>query len=340
MPTPVSRALLALSMTAFFAALIPTSAGAADDVVAKLRVVTASGPELDSGAAYVTNTEKIKTDKQARCFIDGQGGSGDKVKLPGPTAMGLLETAGDVNSDLDPLSVTDEFGFGLGLCGIGEEEATTDNFWSVTLNHQAAQVGGDQLPVKDEDEVLWNLTEFPPPNELELRAPTSSEPGDSVTLTVVEWTCSTTFPPPDPVCTESPAQGATVGGSGVDTTDSNGEAELTLPSAGTYTLRASQDGRLSSAPVEVCVSAEEDACPDPTDPAGLDIYGRAVADEFDATEGWDSIKARGGGDVITLTQGGSDVVNCGGGKDKVVLYDGDEDDAIAGNCEKVKRVLP
>ena len=52
------------------------------------------------------------------------------------------------------------------------------------------------------------------------------------------------------------------------------------------------------------------------------------------------IKARGGKDVIDLTEGGSDAVNCGGGKDKVVRYDSDEDDAIADNCEKVKRLVP
>jgi hypothetical protein len=339
MPTPVSRALLALSLAAFFVALVPSGASAADDVVAKLRVVAASGAELDSGAAYVTNTEKIKTDKKAKCFIDGQGGSGDKVKLPGPTAMGLLETAGDLNPSLDPLSATDEFGFGLGLCGIGEEQATTDDFWSVTLNHQAAQVGGDQLALEDEDEVLWSLTTFPPPNELELRVAPGTATGD-VGVTVVEWTCSTTFPPPDPVCTESPAEGATVGGAGTATTDSEGQATLTMSAEGTYTLRATQDGRLDSNAARVCVSDEEDVCPDPADPHGLDIFGRAGDDEFSGTEGWDTIKARGGRDVIDLTEGGSDAVNCGGGKDKVVRYDIDENDAIADNCEKVKRLVP
>lgn len=339
MPTPVSRALRALSLAAFLAALIPAAASAADDVVAELRVVSPGG-ELEPGASYVTNTEKIKTDRKAKCFIAGAGGSGEVVKLPGPTALGLLETAGDVNPDVDPLSVTDEFGFGLGLCGIGEAQATTDDYWSLTVDHQAAQVGGDQLTLEDGDTVLWSLTQFPPPNELELRAGPGTAPG-TLDVTVVEWTCSSEFPPPDPVCTESPSVGATVlGGDSSATTNASGVASVPMASEQVYDLHAELTGRLDSNTAHVCVSNEAGACPAPTDPVGKTIHGRKVADRFSATEGWDVIRSRRGEDVIDLTDGGSDQLNCGGGKDKVVLYTGDDDDEIAGNCEKVKRVVP
>lgn len=340
MPTPLSRALRALSLAALAAALIPTGASAADDVVAELRVISPNG-ELEPGASYVTNTEKIKTDPRARCFIGGVGGSGDKVKLPKPTAMGLLETAGDVNDAVDPLSVTDEFGFGLGLCGIGEVEADTSNFWSLTVNHQAAQVGGDQLRLEDEDVVLWNLTEFPPDNELELRAGPGTSPG-TLEVTVVEWTCSTEFPPPPPpICTESAAEGATVSGGDTDVaTNGSGAASVPLANEDDYTLQATLPGRLPSNHGEVCVSGAAGACPAPTDPPGRTIYGSGKSDEFSGTDGWDRIKARGGRDVIDLTDGGSDRVNCGGGRDKVLIAKGDDDDQIAGNCEKVKEVVP
>ncbi|MEO8092905.1 MAG: DUF4430 domain-containing protein [bacterium] len=337
MPTYVSRALRALSVAALAAALIPSGASAADDVVAELRVLTPDS-QLEPGASYVTNTEKVKTDRKAKCFIAGEGGSGDKVKLPGPTAMGLLATAGAVNPDVDPLSATDEFGFGLGLCGIGAARATTDDYWSLTVNHQAAQVGGDQLTLEDGDTVLWSLTQFPPPNELELRAGPGAPPG-TLEVTVVEWVCSTDFPPPDPVCAESPAEGATVlGGDSNVTTGADGVASVPLSNEQTYELQAQLTGRLDSNTAPVCVSNEAAACPDPTDPVGRTIRGRRVRDSFAGTGGWDAIRSRGGKDVIDLTDGGSDRVNCGGAKDKVLLYTEDNDDEIAPNCEKRKRI--
>ena len=339
MPTVVSRALLALTLAIVAASIGPAGAGAADDVVAELRVV-APGSELEPGASYVTNTERIKTDPKAKCFIDGEGGSGEAVRLPGPTAMGALKTAGDVNRDLSPLSVTDEFGFGLGLCGIGDVRATTEDFWSLTVNHQAAQVGGDQLTLHDGDTVLWNLTQFPPPNELELRAPPGAAPGTRE-VTVVEWTCSTDFPPPDPVCTESPAVGATVNGGGsAATTNASGIASVPMASAGEYHLQATLAGRLDSNTAHVCVSAAKGACPAPSDPVGRTIYGRKSGDAFRASDGWDVIRARGGPDEIDISDGGADRVNCGREIDKVFLYPGDGNDDIAGNCEKVKRLVP
>jgi len=339
MPSVVSRALLAFTLAALAAAIVPAGAGAADDVVAELRVV-APGSELEPGASYVTNTERIKTDPKAKCFAGGEGGSGETVKLAGPTAMGLLETGGDVNEDLDPLSVTDEFGFGLGLCAIGEVAASTDDYWSLTVDHQAAQVGGDQVRPENGDTVLWNLTQFPPPNELELRAPPGTTPGTRE-VTVVEWTCSTEFPPPDPVCSEAPAVGATVnGGDSPATTNGLGVASVPMAGAGHYDLQATMTGRLDSNHGRVCVSAEKGACPALADPVGRTIYGRSVADEFAATGGWDVIRARGGRDEIDITEGGADRVNCGAGIDKLFVEKGDSDDDIAGNCEKVKRLAP
>jgi len=336
MPKSSRRALRALSVTALVAAsLVPAAAEAADDVVAELRVV-GDGGVLEPGRSYVTNSERIKTDPGARCFFNGAGGSGDRVRLPGPTAMGMLETAGDQRGKLDPLSVTDEFGFGLGLCGIGKVHADDSNFWSITVNHQAAQVGGDQLALSDGDDVLWNLTGFPPDPELELEAAPGTAPG-MLEVTVLRWVCSTAFPPPDPVCESEPVEGAAVtGGDAAAATDPAGKADVPLGSEDRYKLQATLQDHLDSNLVKVCVSTDPDACPGPADPHGRRIIGRRKGDDFSGTAGWDSIKGRGGNDRISLLDGGVDKVRCGGGRDVVLVAEGDDDDAIASNCEKVK----
>jgi hypothetical protein len=335
MPNRSSRAIRAATLVVAATALAAPAADAADDVVAELRVIGPDGA-LESGTSYVTDSERIKTDRRARCFIGGEGGSGDRVRLAGPTAMGLLRTAGAANPDLKPLSVTDEFGFGLGLCGIGEVEADTGNFWSVTVNHQASQVGGDQVTLAQGDDVLWNLTGFPPDPELELTAAPGAVPG-TLEVTVERWACSTAFPPPDPVCLSEPAPGATVsGGASPAVADSAGAADVSLPDAGTYTLRASLADHLDSNLARVCVSAGAAACPAPGDEPGRTILGGDKDDDFVATAGWDVVRARGGDDRISLVGGGSDRVNCGGGRDRVLITSGDDDDSIAGSCEKVR----
>ena len=339
MPKRSLRALRACPVAALVAAaLVPAAAEAADDVVAELRVV-GDGGVLEPGRSYVTNSERIKTDPKARCFFNGVGGSGDRVRLPGPTAMGVLKTAGGSRGKLDPLSVTDEFGFGLGLCGIGKVHADDSNFWSVTVNHQAAQVGGDQLALNDGDDVLWNLTGFPPDPELELQAAPGTAPG-TLEVTVRRWVCSTDFPPPDPVCESEPVEGAAVtGGDAAVATGPAGEAEVPLGSEGKFKLQATLADHLDSNLVRVCVSADPEACPGPGDPHGRRIIGRKKGDDFSGTAGWDVIKSRGGNDRISLLDGGADKVRCGGGRrDRVLVAEGDDDDVIASNCEKVKIV--
>ena len=338
MPNRSIRARWALALAVVFAVSIPSAAQAADDVVAELRVATPAG-DLETGNHYVTNTEQIKTDPDALCFEDAEGGSGDRVRLAGPTAMGLVETAGDATPAVNPLSVTDEFGFGLGLCSIGNATAGSNEFWSLAVNHQASQVGGDQVELSDGDSILWSLTDFtvfPPVSELQLTAAPGTDPG-SLNVGVLRWVCSTAFPPPDPVCTSEPAADITVsGGDANATTDENGSAIVTMANSQTYELQATNEGDLDSNIQEVCVSATAGECPSGDAPRGWRITGRALADDFSATEGWDVVKAKGGDDRIDLGHG-SDRVNCGGGKDRVKVVN-DGDDEIAGNCEKVKTV--
>ena len=334
MPNRSSRPLGALLALVAILLWAPAAASA-DDVVAQLRVLTPTDA-LEPGASYVTGTESLRTDPHARCFVGGVGGSGERVRMPGATALGLVRSALDWNGDLGPISTTDEFGFGLGVCGIGGKRGNEDRYWSLAVNHADPAASGDQVSVDDGDTVLWYLTGFPPPPELEIAAwPAGATPG-SVQVSVVKHEC-TTGPPPDfeVTCATTPAEGAGIsGGDGPAATDAGGEATVSV-SNGSVELQATLGGDIPSNVAPVCVSDQAGKCPAPADPHGQTIYGRDRGDDFAGTAGWDRIKAGGGDDEIDLTDGGSDRVNCGAGHDRVTVNPGDDDDRVGGNCEKV-----
>ena len=334
MPNRFFRSVSGLIALAAAAVLMPAQASAADDdAVVSLRVLTPN-TTLEPGAAYVTDTESIKSDPKALCFAGGAGGSGDRVRMEGPTALGLVRSALDWNDALDPISVTDEFGFGLGVCGIGGKKGNESRYWALTVNHEDPAMAGDQVPVQTGDQVLWYRTSFPPPPELEITEYPSSNGLSPFPVTVVEHSCDTDFPPN---CTTEPVEGAEVfGGQGLPVlTDGDGHAQVPASSEGNLTLVAKKGGDIDSAPVKVCLSATKGACPFAP---GLTIYGRDVRDHFGDTQGWDRIKAGGGDDRVSLLEGGEERVNCGGGRDKVIVGKGDHDDQIADNCERVVKV--
>src|SRR3954451_21965989 len=104
-----------LSCLALALAAGPAPASAAGSALAHLRVV--GGPTL-ADQDQVSGDVTIKTDPGADCF-GPPGGSGQSAAVPGPSALGIVKAASDNNGALRPLSVTDQFGFGLGVCGIG-----------------------------------------------------------------------------------------------------------------------------------------------------------------------------------------------------------------------------
>jgi len=201
------------------------------------------------------------------------------------------------------------------------------------VHHKDPGVGGDQVRLHNGDEVVWYLTGFPPPPELDLRAPAGTAPG-SFEVTVFEHACTTNPNPPyDTTCSRVPAAGAAVdGGSGGPVTTNNaGVATLSEPGPVMLTLQASLSSDIPSAPVDVCVNSSPALCPDKH---GKRIVGRPADDRFAGTPGWDSIAARSGDDVVDIGQGGHDVVNCGGGHDKVL--GAGASDMIRSSCEVVK----
>lgn len=317
-----STAALLISLLLLLPALALAATKGAD-----LRVVNTAGKALGEFRQY-TGTVRIRTDPDADCF-GPPGGSGNRVKVPGATGLGIVRDALETDRALRPLSITDQFSFGLGVCGIGGFEASGSSFWYLKHNHAGSQVGGDQLKLEGGDQVLWYLSPgFPPPVELILKAPARAKPGVPFEVSVVQF---------DDSGTRLPGAGATVtGGTAPVTTGPDGNATVTVATQGTSTLRAirSSDGSIPSNSVAVCVNSDLTKCPDAH---GKRILGSGRADEIAGTRGWDLISARGGDDVVDITSGGRDRISCGAGDDKVILSLGDGDDEIAASCEKMVR---
>jgi hypothetical protein len=316
-PIAVVLAIAALSLAA--------ASVSAETKPVDLRVVNTAGRTLAEQRQY-TGTVKIRTDPGAECFGQGTGGSGDRVKVIGATALGAVRDALFWERGLRPLSVTDAFadqGFGLGVCGIGGFESSGSSFWYLKGAHVGAQISGSQLKVHRGEDLLWYLTpSFPPPTELALGAPASGEPGVPYRVTVHSYADDGT---------RAPAAGATVDGAAA-VTDANGHTMVTSASAGPDTLQATRSPDIPSNRVRVCVRAEPATCPAGH---GKRIFGSHGRNRIEDTKGWDRVKAGGGPDVVDLRHGGRDRANCGGGRDRVIVKRGDHDDRIAANCERV-----
>jgi Ca2+-binding RTX toxin-like protein len=317
---PAAAAISALSL------LLPGAALAATKGV-DLRVVNTAGQTLTEHRQY-TSTVRIRTDPQANCFGQGTGGSGDRVRVNGATALGAVRDGLAWDRDLRPLSVTDAFlddGFGLGVCGIGGFQARGSSFWYLKGDHVGSQVSGSQLRVHAGEDVLWYLTpSFPPPPELWLKAPARAQPDVPYQVTVYSYTDDGT---------RSPAAGARVTGAAAPT-GARGHTMVTSTEEGTDTLQATRGQNIPSNRVKVCVHPDLSRCPQVH---GKRIVGTVRADEIRGTPGWDAITAAGGDDQVYLRGGGRDRVNCGGGADTVVVRPGDRNDRIAASCERVLR---
>lgn len=232
------------------AATLVTTAAAEAAVTAHLRVEATNGRVL-ADVDQRTSPATVRTDPGADCF-GPPGGTGERVHIPNNTALGLLADALPVVDALRPLSITDQFSFGLAICGIGGKVASGDEFWYIKRNHVGAQVGGDQLKVKDGDEILWYLAPgYPAGDELALRAPARAKPGVAVEVRVVSYTDKGK---------RRPAKGADVG-HGADPTNVHGFTEVAFNHAGTRRLRADHKGDIPSDVETICVKVHPSNCP-------------------------------------------------------------------------------
>jgi hypothetical protein len=324
MPTRFSRPSRTATIAAFAATSLLLSATAANakSVPVDLKVVGPTGEVLADNTQY-TDSVSVKTDKSASCFGQGTEGSGAKVDVEGRTALGaVVDGAAAGDTDLKPVSVTDAFDFGLGLCGIGGEVAPETGFWYLKTNNVESQTGGDQTKVKKGDDVTWFLdTDFAdaPPAELELEAPAGVAFDTPTEVQVFEYAADGT---------RTPAAGVEVTGASAPT-GADGTTQISLTTA-RQTLTAQRPGAITDE-AQICAAADAGDCPKA---AGTIIGGSSANDKIKGTKGPDAINGGRGNDRIDVRDGEADDVTCGGGKkDKVKA---DRDDEVAKNCEKVK----
>ena len=248
------------------------------------------------------------------------------MRVPGPTALGVVRDAStEVAGALRPLSVTDHFSFGLGVCGIGGFEAHGSSFWYLKLNHRGSQIGGDKLRLHGGDRVLWYLAPtFPPPPELLLTgAPARVRPGQPFTVRVFAY---------DDAGHKSPVGGAKVTGADLPTgADGRTEVALQRSAAIKNKLQATHGNDIPSNRIAVCVSRVLSRCPGRHH---RQVVGSRGADAISGSKLIDKVRARAGADRVDLRGGGPDVVDCGTGRDIAVL---DASDRAADNCERIER---
>lgn len=330
------RALVALAASAFTIYLCVPAAQAA--TTAELRVLTPNRV-LDPGTNYVIEDPiTVATSPGADCF-GPPGGSGAEYELTSPNALGLLASGGLDNRRLDPLGLTDQFGFGLGLCSVDKAEADQNSFWYLKWNGEEAAVSIDQLEVRNGDEVLLYLSPstFPDPNpaELELNSPARVKPGEAFEVRVVQSACTTDQTTFETTCESGPAKGVTVkGGAEAVTTGADGAATVTAKSTGPLRLIGRRGTDIPTKKLEVCVDADLDACPKAF---GERFVGASSNDRLTGGKGSDEISGAKGDDKIDIRSGGADQVDCGSGNDRVIVKRADADDEIARNCERIRR---
>ena len=297
------------------ACLAPALAQAAP-VTSQLRAEAATRP-LAVGS-FVTDTTSVQTDRSGSC-----GGSGKTATMRGPTALGLVASGGSVFAGVRPLRVSDKFGFGLFVCGIGAFTGDANAFWLYKVDHVAPEVGAEQFALKGGEQVLWYFSDTSrnvnTGDELELAAPARARPGRPFQVTVYAY---------DSAGKRTPAAKARVFGAAVQTTDANGRATISTAREGALRLRAVRGPDVPSAPLRVCVRAVLSRCPVVR---GQRIYGTAAGDRIQGTAGPDVIEARDGNDRIDVRDTGRDRVRCGRGFDSVV---GTLDDRFARDCER------
>lgn len=285
-----SRAAAVLVGSLLIALSFASTAAAAKTktVPAQIRVVDGKGRVLAEQTQYTGNPQTVKTDPNATCFGPDDGGSGDKVVIPAPTALSLLADAGATDSAVKPLSLTDAFSFGLGVCGIGKAVAPSTGYWALNINHAPSESGGDSTAVSSGDSVLWYLIKDfndPSPAELVLKA----KPAKNGEIPVQVFAYGADGK-------KTPAVGAGVTGA-EDVTDKKGKT-IVAADGKVVDIVATLDGALPSNEASVCtVKAKQ--CP-----SG---YAGIVA----GTKGDDKITID--TPVTVLCAGGEDVVKVKGG---------------------------
>ena len=316
----LKRAVLAVCAVAVLAG----SPAVAEAVTTKLRV-EAVGHDIGPGFRYAHDSVTYRTANSDSC-----NGSGEEGSLDGPTALGLLVQASDFTRDLRPVQISDEFDFGLLVCGIGDFESSDSAFWLYKVDHVAPEVGADQFPInRSHGEVLWyfqNLTTGSNTgNELELELSENVvQAGTPVEVTVRQY---------DMNGEATPAAGVTLQGAGDVMTDASGKATVTFDEASRPFVRGVRGGDIQTDLLHLCVW--EDSASECAKWLTGWTVGTAGDDRLRGTENPERIAGRRGNDKINSRgDGKSDSVRCGRGDDVARV---DELDRVRRNCETVRR---
>jgi hypothetical protein len=318
-PAVLGACLLTLTFTSAAAAAKSKTVGG------DIRVVDAEGRTLAQQTQFTGSGLKVKSDKGADCFGDGTGGTGKRVEIPGFTALSQLADAGSSDRSVKPLSITDHFDFGLGLCGVGRAKSPQTGFWYLKVNHESSQVGGDQTPVKSGDDVLWYLIDdftSPTPDELALSAPAAAKAGGDVPVKVVSY---------DDGGKRRPAAGVTVEGADRPT---DAKGKVTVPAdEPMLELTATREGSIPSNTEFVCTQGPAE-CPDGY---AATIGGSKGKDRIKVGPESTTVYGGGGDDRITATKGRyGDVIKCGAGKDLVKVSKELKKRSGFSGCERVR----
>jgi hypothetical protein len=189
------------------------------------------------GATTTQFEGPVTTD--TRSLVDGNDGSGphpcdgtSNGGAPGPTAGAALVQAAERlggsfranwNAGLKDVLVVQ-------INGETHEFDTTGDFWGFWFNHGFSNFGVCGTRVATGDEIVV-ASATGSESVLALSGPAAARRGDTVTVTVTDWT------------TGDPVAGATVAGA---MTGPDGKATITLTDTGTKTFKASKAGQIRS----------------------------------------------------------------------------------------------
>jgi hypothetical protein len=323
------RPVAAIALIGLFvlSLLVATAPADARTALAELRV---EGPDgtLDPGTWYVTGSESIKKSGSSDTCPRRSGA----IRVAGPTAMGLPQTASGSNRDLRQVRVrADEAG--LFVCEIGSvlgrpfSDPAGFAGWSYWQDYAFGNASADLVSLRNGDRILWVYSDFgaaTPLNQGDALELSSVDPGTTTGELEVKVTAHGFDG------SSAPATGATIEGAESFEDLGGGLYSVTVGPDFT-TLQATRGLDIPSQPLETCSAPKSSDCPNAR---GRRIVGSNRADRLKGTKGWDDIAARGGDDVIDIRSGGSDAVDCGGGRD-VVRRKG-RGGLIGDNCERVR----
>jgi len=210
---------LALGASMLFV-LVAGPAEAATKVPATVRVVTASGKILVD-KQFKTGTTTVKTNADDSTCFGGKSSASSKT-LTGPTSLGLLYQASKAVKTLRPLSLTDEFDFGIGICTIGGFTPPSTGFWLFKHNHEDSMLGAEATVLKKNDvDLYYEVKDFNDTEgllELSVQAPAKVKKGATAKVRVFGY---------DAKGKRSPVEGAKLSAGGA-LTDANGVTTVTV----------------------------------------------------------------------------------------------------------------